>query len=252
MTYKLIDIDGNEHDVTLPDFRRKEDDLKIDTEIIERSSKAGAVQVGEQRDQSKELTFEYDWHDDDNDDFTEAMNELIYWLRKTVIIRNIDLNRETDVVLSGHNFSYSEGGFLRCSKNELTFKQLTPYWRDVNYITITEDSGGSPVIVNNTGWIETPPIFTITALTNTTKFSIKDVESKKGIVIYDQDFSLNGLMTYIIDCKTGTAELETLKRNNRIRKGTGFFNLIPGVNTLEISSNGSISVEIKYKRRFYL
>ena len=90
------------------------------------------------------------------------------------------------------------------------------------------------------------------ANSNVVKFSIRLRETGEGILVEDLEFGLLGLNTYIIDNVDGVIELNTLNRNQKIRSGTGFFNLQVGINTPEFVATDSVDIEIKFKQRYYI
>jgi hypothetical protein len=249
----LVDNDGNTKTITNQSFKRLEALLTVEADIIERTFKAGADFPGIQRDMASELAFQYDKNKLLEDDFRGDVNQLMYWLRKTIIVQDTVNQIETDVILTDHSINYDEGGFNQGALNNTTFIMLKPYWRDIRYST-EGDTGVSAdsFVISNTGWVETPSIITITALEPITKFSIRLNETLEGIVVGDLQFGSLGLDTYIIDNENGTLELNGVNRKNKIKSGTGFFNLVVGTNTLVFQLNGTAEIEIKWKRRFYI
>jgi hypothetical protein len=251
--YFLVDELDNEFELSDKSFQLLSNELTIEAELIQKSFRAGAEFPGVQRDQSSTLTFEYDVNLPDDTSYRTYMNTLLMWFRKTYKIKDKLLNLETRAIYTGNNIGYDRGGFLRGSANSVTFAQLLPYWQDVDYTTSTgSGTGGDILVFNVEGYIETPPLITITANSATSKFYLYVSETREGILIEDPFFGLNGLNTYIIDCAEGTAELNQQNRNETIKSGTGFFNFQVGTNTLEFSCNGDCEIEVSYKNRYYL
>jgi hypothetical protein len=173
-------------------------------------------------------------------------------LRKAYILKDIINNIQTEVVLGSHTITYDDGGYFLGSMNLILFKQLRPFWEDVDYTYENLGSSENVIRINNTGYVETPPIITIQALEQITKLSVRVRENGYGIFIKDLQFGTTGLNTYIIDNGDGYAELNGINRNQKISNNTGFFTLIIGMNTLDFSLNGAANIEVKWKRRFYL
>lgn len=256
--YKFIDSSGIEYQLDDDTFKRLEDASTIEVDIIERSFKAGADFPGIQRDQSKEITFQYNLDRIGEQLYRSYENNFRKWLRKTRRIRDTINNIETEVLLKEPVITYDDGGFNLGSLNTITFVQLKPFWQDVS-ATIIQDSGISSqsFLINNTGYIETPATITLQALELCPKFQIintcDDPElDGQGIVIQDLQFGSLGLDTYIIDNGAGTAELNMADRKNKIRQGTGFFNLGVGANRLDFTLQGQCAITIEYKKRYYL
>jgi len=252
--YKLYNI-NNELLCTITDQSLKvlDTEFPVEVEIIERSYKPGADFPGIQRDESKELVFTYDINYQSEQDFRNYYNLLSRNFRATRTIRDDINSMTTDVLLNNQSVTYDEGGFNLGAKVTVTFVQLTPYWEDAAFTTLTASGIGTTQIVGiNNGYIDTPPIITLTALEQITKFSIRILETGDGILIRDLQFGINGLNTYIIDNKEGTSELNQLDRRDKIKSGTGFFDMQVGSNTFDIQSNGNMLIEINFKKRYYI
>ena len=250
--YVLVDINNNEYQINNESFKRLEDGSTIQADTIERSFKAGSVFPGEQRDESKEITFQYNIDYNNEQDYRLAENVLRMNLRKAYILKDIVNNIQTEILLTEHTIAYDDGGMFLGSINNIMFKQLRPFWEDIDYTYESLGSSENTIRIDNTGFIETPPIITIQALEQITKLSIRLRENGYGIYIKDLQFGTTGLNTYIIDNGDGYAELNGINRNQKISNNTGFFNLIIGQNTLDFVLNGAANIEVKWKRRFYL
>jgi hypothetical protein len=252
--YVLVDEDGNLFNIVDGTFKRLEDSSTIEVDVVESSFQAGATFPGIQRDQSKEISYQYNLDRRDEQLYRNYENNLRMWIRKTRYIRDMVNTMQTEVLLSDHTITYDDGGFKLGSVNSLTFTQLKPYWEDIEYTT-EGDTGAitSDIItINNDGFAETPSIITVRALEGVPKFSIRLVQNGRGIVIQDLQFGTSGLNTYLIDNGDGTVELSQIDRKNKVRTGTGPFNLLVGRNDLEITSQGEIVIQIKWKRRYYV
>lgn len=255
--YKLLDENRQPFILTDPTLKRGEDISEIEVETVERSFRAGAQFPGVARDMSKEISLVYDFNRQEEQLYRARENELRFQLRKIRWIQDTINNIETEVIFASSGITYDDGGFLLGSKNEIRFKQLKPFWWDIDYLSETESGFSTGQIVidesNTDGWIETPSLITLEAYEACTKFSIRILETGHGIFIQDLQFGSNGLNTYIIDNEQGYAELNMVDRNSKIRGGTGFFMLQPRQkNTLIFELNGQCDALVQWKRRKYL
>ena len=251
--WALIDISNNKYEIDNKSFKLLTDDFIVEAETIERSYQPGADFPGLQRDASKELSFVHDLNISSENTFREEVNNITRQFRKTLIIRDQIRDIQTEVLYIGQSIEYDEGGFNKGAKITVNFKQIIPFWEDVDENEVVETGTNIGVItINNSGYIETPPEITIEAEEQITKFSVRINETGDGILIRDLQFGINGLNTYIIDNKEGISELNQINRNNKIARDTGFFNLKVGINTIIFESNGSASLTISWKRRYYI
>jgi hypothetical protein len=251
--YKLIDILDNEYGLDDKTFKMIDDSLTTEADIIQRSFRAGGVFVGQQRDTTKNITFIYDVNEPTDILFRQKLNRLLLEFRKTVKIKDTILNIEVDAIQTDHQISYDEGGYFRGARCSVTFEFTSPYWRDVDYEVVTDTGFTSGSIsITNDGYIDTPLYITLTALDACNKYSLRVRETGQGILVRDLQFGISGLNTYIIDTKEGTIELNGISRADKIKAGTGFFNLQVGYNTIDILSTAPLLVEVKWKRRYYL
>lgn len=260
---RYILVDDNDQIYTINDntFRRGEDSSSIEVDIIEKTFRSGAVFPGIQRDESKTITFLYNAKPDGGlatkelkeQSYRNKENELRMWLRKTRWLRDTVNNYETEVYLKTAEIAYDEGSMHLVSDNTIELVQLRPFWQDIGWIT-EEESGATSgtIILNNNGYVETPPIITLTALETCQKFSVRVNETGNGILIEDYSFGTAGQNTYIIDNMEGEAELNGVDRRSKIKANTGFFNLQVGINTLIFDSLGQCTFKVQYKRRYYI
>lgn len=255
--YLLVDVSGGTYQINDDTFRRMEDESTIEVDIIERSFKAGADFPGIQRDESKEISYQYQINTSEQA-YRLYENQLRQKLRKVRWIRDTINNIETEILFKESAIAYDDGGFNLGSVNNISFIQLKPYWRDVEP-TILQESGVSSqaFIIENNGYVETPTIITIQALEPCPKFQIintcEDIElDGQGIVVEDIQFGTVGLDTYIIDNGAGAVELNQADRRNKVRLGTGPFNLGVGRNRLDFTLQGQCAITIEWRRRYYL
>jgi hypothetical protein len=252
--YVLVLEDGSIYNIVDNTFRRLEDASTIEVDIVERSFQAGAEFPGVQRDESKEITYQYNLDRSDEQLYRNRENFLRMKFRQTRYIRDMLNQMQTAVLFREHTIAYDDGGFKLGSLNTLTFIQLKPYWEDIVY-TVEGDTGAVSnqiITINNDGYAESPSIITVRAIEGVPKFSFRLIQNGRGIVVQDLQFGTSGLNTYIIDNGTGTVELNQVDRKNKVRPGTGPFNLVLGRNDIEFTSQGQCVIEIKWKRRYYV
>lgn len=233
-------------------FKRIDDDMEIEVDLLERSNMAGAVSSGIQRDASKQIEFRFDINFAAETNWRETLNKLLQRFRACIMLRDYVNSYETEVKLSNINIQWDEGGYNLGAVVSITYAQLEPYWQDIDYQSIQDSSLTSQTFtINNNGYIETPAIITLVAIETCTKVLVKLEENDRGIYIQDNLFGTLGLTTLVIDNQDGTIELGELNRNANIRQGTGFFNLQPGINHLTIETDGAVQTLIEWKRRYY-
>jgi hypothetical protein len=260
--YALLDENDNEIiSVTNETFTLLDDEFGISADIIPRSFSPGSDFPGIQRDESKSLNFSYDVNSNSDEIFRTTVNTLMKAFRKTRTIKDKTLKIQTEAIMVNHSIKYDSGSFLRGARLTVEFEQLTPYWEDLTYLSedlATGTDGQASLTINNTGFIETPPLITIITSNPCDQIYIENIGNNEGIEIQDEQFGINGLNIYIIDNKNGESELgpgggiTPLDRKNKIIDGTGFFNLQPGLNNLLFEMNCAVTVQIQWKRRYYL
>lgn len=250
--YELIDSNDEIFLINEETFKLLTDNFTIQVDIIEKSYKSGADFPGIQRDESKEFSYIYDINSNNEQTFRTAINNFTMQLRKCIKIRDIINRIETEVRYSGQSIEYDDGGFFFGAKVIVNFIQLRPFWEDIEYSSESISGTSTELIVENTGYTDTPPIIQILANEQITKFAVKNQSTGAGILIRDLQFGINGLNVYIIDCKDGTAELNQILRNQNIKNETGFFDLQVGQNIIFFDANGSANINILWKRRYYV
>jgi hypothetical protein len=253
--YLIITEDGTTFRIENGSLQKPEDSFSIDNDVIERSFTDGAIIPGESRGTSKELILNVAINNQSESAYRDIVNNLFYWCRKAVTIRDTVNNIETDVRISELPIEYDEGGQHLGSTVSFVFIQLIPFWKDVNFIEVSENlSLSNQLVIDNDGYYDTPAIFIIQTDQEIPKFLIKMQETNLGIGINDLNFGKVNLQTYVIDNENGEALLSTILRNDRIISGTGFFFLRRGTNTLNVTTwlNRDIDFTVRYKRRFFI
>lgn len=255
--YVLVDIDDNTY--TLPNGTTIPDDDKfsMDNKIIERSSRDGAVFPGISRMKSRELVLNLPKWDTSTSNFRTEINTLIMWCNKAVTLRDTTNSRETNILFDSASIKWEKGGHLRSSENALTFKQLTPYWQDVNYtfqyISGTPILTSGSVVIKNNGYAEMPLLITFNNPSGLIpSIELLITENNQGITIEDPAFGNNVLDVLIMDSELGTLELNGVKRNQYIDDDTGFITVPLTQGTLNYTITGNCDATIQYKARYYI
>lgn len=253
--YMLIDDDENQFIVKNGSLKIPEDSFTIANDVIERSYTDGAIAPGESRGEAKELVLTINIDNPIEQNYRDIINNLFYWARKAVTIRDRINNIETNIRASELPIEYDEGGQFKGSIVSLIFVQLIPFWWDVNFIEISENlSVSNQLVIDNDGYYDSPAIFILYTEVEIAKFLIKCQETGLGIGINDFQFGKTNLNTYVIDNENGEALLAGILRNDQIISSTGFFYLQRGINTLNVITQYDKDVDftVKYKRRYFI
>lgn len=230
------------------------DNKEIQLDLIERSFSDGGQVDGERRIQASTLELSVDINCDNDIDFRSAMNDLMYYCKNAQYIRDSELNTQTKIEMQTSSSEYDDGGMLRGSRLTVAFLQIDPYWEDVEYTSL-DYSGASSYSesIVNSGSLPASPVITITTAILNTAFLAYISENNEGIEVQDLSFgSTSVLLVYTVDCEQGIITLAGINRNNRIKGGTGFFKFPVGTFTLVIEALEDVSVNVKYKRRYFV
>jgi hypothetical protein len=246
LRYRLVDVNNNTYDLSPTDYfsiERNDDKSTTEIKLVERSNQAGAQLSGEPRDKSKEISFSFNYCNQDEIAFRAFINNLLFWFKKTVKIQDVINSIETDIIFSDPTLKYDSGTVNHIVEGSMKCKQTIPYWRDISLTshTIIPDSNAYEYTINNIGWVETPSYIQITinsSGTNIPDFTIRIKSTTFGINVQDSQFGINNLDIYQIDndageCKIWDGVLTPVDRTDKIYAGTGFFNLQIGSQILQ-------------------
>lgn len=229
----------------------------LDLDIIERSFTPGAVFNGERRFASNTLNISLTITKDTDAAFRELVNDALYYASAAEYIEDTDNELRTRVEFINYktNPSNTKGTVNRYETIDLSFKRLDSFWEDT--VEQTQSSSGSDftMTINNSGYYDTPPVFEIATTSLCELIQIFITDPVRGIEIQDLVFGNNTeLDDYIINNVTGEALLgdDLLNRNDRIRGGSGFFDFPVGSFTLNLIFAVSVSVTVKWRRRFFI
>lgn len=250
LTYDLSDISNKKIDL-----RRGETLLNLD--IVEKSFRNGGVFIGERIIGTKELSIGIELFDDNDSDFRSAFNNFCYYASQAEYIEDTDNSIRTKVEFTGFADSpyASQGTVNRGGYVDLRFIQLEPFWEDTTAQTDTDTGTDLTFALNNSGYLDCPPIFTITASALCTGIFLYISNPVRGIEIQDLTFGYDSTLDeYVIDCGQGTALLgdDGYNRNDRIRGGSGFFDFPVGSFTFNAEFTVSCQCDISWRRRYFI
>jgi len=250
LTYNISDLNSDRID-----FRRGETSLNLD--IVEKSFRNGAVLIGERRIASKELSIGLEVFDDDDTGFRSSFNNFCYYASQVEYIEDTDNNIRTKVEFAGYgdNPYQTQGSINRGGYIDLKFIQLTPFWEDLTAQTDTDTGTDLTFSLNNSGYLDCPPTFTIAASALCTSILIYISDPVRGIEIQDLSFGYDSTLDdYVINCEDGTALMgdDSYNRNDRIRGGSGFFDFPVGAFTLNAEFAVSCQCDISWRRRYWI
>jgi hypothetical protein len=250
LTYDISDI-ANEK------IALNRGDTALNLDIVEKSFRNGAVLIGERRIESKELTISIELFDPTDANYRQEFNQFCYYASQAEYIEDTDNGIRTKVEFMGFTDSpyQAQGTINRGGYIDLKFRQLTPYWEDTTEQTDTDTGTSLAMSINNTGYLDTPPVFTIAASALCTSILIYISDPVRGIEIQDLAFGSNATLDdYVINNENGTALLgdDSLNRNDRIRGGSGFFDFPVGSFTLNAEFSASCQLDIAWRRRYYI
>jgi hypothetical protein len=262
--YQFVDINGITFDIDSSaidnglenNFYHNNDAFQSDIKIIEKTFRDGGVFSGNIRLKSKEIEFSCFVISQTDPNYRIQINRLLFWARKTILLKDLVNAIETTVLYDGSDIKYEDASELRAGKVTLTFKRLDPFWqtsanKTYNISGSTSSSSGTISITNN-GYIDTQSIITIDAHELTTKILFHIPSTNEGIYIKDLQFGLTGLTQYIINNIDGTIKLMGNKRNNMIQQGSGWFNFPVGTFDLDYNLNGDCDISIIFKERSFI
>lgn len=259
-TYTIIDKDDNEYLLNNPtntfnnifnnSLARSQDIIDLSFDTIEKTSLPGSIQTSLKKLSSKELTLSSEFAIPEQSQYVSWVNELIYNLQKAQYLK-ID-SKKTKVVFSKLVASYSAGSQHLSGSIDIDFFLLDGFWEDIIIETIPPlvvNSTGLQVI-NNTGLLSTPPIFTLeaTSLVNSVKIQVPG----KQIIITDNNFGTVGFEIMIIDMNQGKVTISNFDRTKNIVPGTSYFPLSVGENQVTYTVNGTVTIDVTYTNRYYI
>ena len=260
MIFALEDSDGNTfnlNDTEIDSPARESltlDQIKFKREIklSEKSYLPGAVLLNTPRCTSGDLSLRYVRANDNDDTFRSAENNLLNWLSKAVYLVNVTKGIKTRIECDAHTIRSEEGALFLAGKQNMSFKQLNPYWETI--ADFTGESVGAHILldITNDGFLPTQMDFTLETAHICNTITIKNNTTGYGIIIQDSSFGNGALTHYYINNTTGLTYLEDVLRVANIQQGTGFFDLAVGENSVEITTPVPVTMDYTFKKRYFL
>jgi len=261
--YQLKDKDGNTFSlngdlVTTPlkdSWTPQDDNFSYDNKIIDRSFLPGSSLIGEKRLMSRPLTMFMNLTFPESADFRDSMNEILFWLNKTVSIIDVKNAAEIEVTIDTIDITYDTGSNKLSSDNSFNFTALTPYWKALEVVEETATAAADiieEIAVTNNGFLKAFPVITLTAAIATDNVQIYITADNTGIQIQDSAFGTSGNLEMVIDCEQGLVSIGDTDRNVSIVPGTGFFEIPVGSDIINVLSSETIDVKIEWKERSFI
>lgn len=269
--YYLEDADSNQfylNDSAIPNPARdsttlNDEILSFENKIIEKTYLAGSLKVGVNRTETRNITLTLTRSAVTDSGYIDAVNELIYNLKKAVYLVDDTNDRRIKITLDDVSVNYEVGAYFRSGDESFTLICLNPYWEDLTATTVNItgilDSVNKDTVINNQGWLDVFAEITVTtAGTNGSldiNFRITDNSQELDLTNLTAGTSASYL-DLIVDNEAGTIISDHLStpvdETNNIQSGTGFFFLPVGSNTLRIFTNQNCSAVVSYRKRYFI
>ena len=247
-----FDLSGGYNSVGIT---RGENILELD--IVEKTYGHGGVFIGERRLSTQEFTITVELNYATDTTYRAAYNEIAYYSAVCEYVEDTDnsLRTKVELVNISEILDNPIGSKERGGQIQIIFRQLTPFWEDLTAQTDTDTGTNLTFNINNSGVIDCPATFTITASTSCPLVLIYISSPVRGIEIQDLAFGDNATLDeMVIDNEAGTVELgdDSIDRTDRIRGGSGFFDFPVGAFTLNVDFTVSCQCDISWRRRWYI
>lgn len=230
-----------------------EDNFEYDNKIVEKSALPGAVQLGERRIMSRNVSLTFSRAEQDYEDFKDFENDLLEFLKETAYLHDVTNGRRVPVAVLNYALSHDKGSYHHSSDNTIELKLLEPFWTSISATTISTSLAIdiNKIAISKLGYLEIPPIITLTASSAVSDLRIYIDETKKGIQIEDNLFGTDIYTELILDCINGTLMIDNIDRINSVIPGTGFFSFPTYACTLIIIPDAICDVQIdRYSREY--
>jgi len=240
-------------------------DLKLNNETLEKFGKSGSFAVGDNTFKESKFTVSF---------YIIAKNDIEYRTRVLQImnffkpknnpfffeIEYDDLaatKLRTQVQISDFKHSYkSEGTEHRFADLKIELTILDPFWEDSEYTDLLFED----VLPNTTFTIpvsdatllecyEAFPIFIITSLGFNPNLVLTNQTNNYSIQLTDSNFSTGSIMR--VDSETGELRIGTNIKPN-IKTGGYFLKLESGDNIILVQSQNSVTINVKFRKRFLI
>lgn len=225
----------------------------IRTEVSKYTTRAGGLEVGKRRENVGSIDIEYTSHDH-NKEVLADINKLYKWCKFVDYLTNED-GLKMYLVPKTPKTNSPIGARGKLATFTCSFSTLKPYWQG-NAITQTETLSGSAVNrfdVECEGTAEILPVFnllvpnaqTLNTLVITNTYNSESIQLLTAGVVGD------GVTELSIDCENGTVTFGALDVLSKVTPGTGFLEFAPFTNSLEVTTNIDIDMDIVYTEGVY-
>jgi hypothetical protein len=261
--YKLIDIDDNDYDlndgVLIPSTVRgslsnSKDSYNFEQQILKRSFLPGSEVVGTVRIEAKKMSYTASFHTQDDADHDAYLNELLFWLKKAVIIKDVTNDKQAQVAILKLGIEYDKGSVKRSGEINITLQLLDGFWTSSTPVTVTQSvgAGTTSIALVNDGWLEAYPQITVAVPSYCNLLDLYIDETKEGLQLEDSTFGQITLREVAIDCQEGTLSITTFDRSQNIVDGTGYFPIPIGNSTFVIVTPVAADIVIAFNERHYI
>ena len=259
--YIIEDKDGNQYtlnDLSIDQPARgsisySEDSFEYETKVIENSFLPGSVKIGSVRLTGRTLTFELSRANADEDEYKTAVNTLMSKLQNIKYLIDNTNSKRMLVSISSMDVAYDSGSLHHSSNDSFVLECLNPYWEDnILQSQVEVILGNTPNLItfNNSGFLNILPIFevTVTALCSFVNIGI----GGEVVRIEDSIFGTTGNEIMSIDNEEGVIVNNNVDRTEQIVAGLGFVSIPVGSVIIEVNTPVSASLDIQYRKRYYV
>ena len=238
--------------------------LKRRMSLENRYGKPGAVPVGDRQVDARDFKINFK-------NITENASDSEYTQKLAEIIGMFDLNAQPFYIedvgplqrrfltdLDGLNDQpVTDGMFYRVGDNNIDLSMLDGFWEDLFSTTDTTGTGGiandQTINIDNDAKIDAYPIITVAPYGDNSEFTLTNTTTDGLMTLSTAGFVIG--TQFIIDCQTGDIFLDDgitrVELSSAMADGSGFFTLVPGVNTFKYTSLfGNVDLSFEFRRRY--
>lgn len=272
MTYSLLLSDGSSFSlngdgvqfVLKNSMTLTEMSLQKSSNIIERSYGDGSVKIGSSRLAASVLTLIGTMVFQDDADARITLNNLLSALNEAEYLVDETSGLRTPVDLSSPVITWEDGSYLRNGELSVELTQLVPYWEASEPIVVDQSvEAGVPIDVDvaNIGYADVPFSVSVTVADQVSAVEyveIQNIAEGHDITIESESFGLEEYTQLIVDTGEGTAYLLNeeagtfIDAQGAFPSGSGYFNLLRGVNTLALRCAVDATFSFSYRPRYFV
>ena len=235
-----------------------------ESNIVDRTYGDGSAKVGESRMAMNELTLTGTMVFDTDAQARVAINGLMYAFQNALFLIDETNALRTQIDLSTPSFEWEKGSYLRFGSFSIRLLQLVPFWESsVIQSDALEVDAGVPTefSVTNEGYVETPFVVEVEVDEQAEPVAyveIQNIAEGRVISVESPSFGIGEYKKLVVDCVEGATYLSNevqgsqLDAQDSLQAGSGYFNLIKGINLLSVRCPVAATFTIKYRPRFYV